>query len=103
MRHSAVFECIYFTGIHAVVESAKVCVSPFDISSGIVQSYFCRLTVSHSVTLRLCSLFSQETRINCIRIARKGELFNADATELFLEVLCSFVLNSANFLKDSVR
>jgi len=70
------------TGIHAVVESAKVSVNPFDISSGIVQSYFCRLTVSHSVTLHLCSLFSQETRINCIRIARKGELFNADATEL---------------------
>lgn len=86
-----------FTGIHAVVESAKVSVSLFDISSGIVQSYFCRLTVSHSVTLHLCSLFSQETRINCIRIARKGELFNADATE----VLCSFVLNS--FLKDCVR
>lgn len=72
-----------FPGIHAVVESAEVSVSPFDITSGIVQSHFCRLTVSHSVTLHLCSLFLQETRINCIRIARKGELFNADATELF--------------------
>lgn len=76
------------TGIHAVVESAKVSVSPFDFSSGIrprpFGHYFCHLTVSHSVTLHLCSLFSQETRINCIRIARKGELFNANVTGLVL-------------------
>uniref|UniRef100_A0A8C1LFA0 protein-tyrosine-phosphatase n=1 Tax=Cyprinus carpio TaxID=7962 RepID=A0A8C1LFA0_CYPCA len=48
---------------------------------------------NYLIFFQAMSNFRGETRINCIRIARKGELFNADATELVLciEELCCFV------------